>query len=112
MIKFVATLFLTTAAFFADAHCLNSDEIKLLGEGRTLEAADADDQKFREAAKKANIPYIGFHDGDLEEIRSLYQDGDLIYTYEVIGGDGNVFAGGTALVRAGCIILRLSGWVA
>jgi hypothetical protein len=112
MMKIVAAAFLATTTFLANAQCLNSDGIRLVGDGRTLEGLTADDQRFREEAKKANIPYLGLHNGDLEQIKPLYKNGDLIYSYEVTGGDGKVFAGGTALVRAGCIILRLRGWIA
>ena len=112
MINIIAAIVLSTAALVADAPCLNADEVQLVGDGRTLEALAADDKRFREEAIKANIPYIGLHDGDLEQIKSLYVAGDLIYSYEVTGDDGKVFAGGTALVRAGCIILRFRGWIA
>ena len=112
MLKIVVAAFLLAFTLCAKAQCPNTNTVQLVGRGHTLEALVAANQRNRKEAEKSKTPYIGLSDSQLKEIRSLYRDGDLIYSYEVVGADGNVFSGGTALVRSCCIILKVRGWIA
>ena len=112
MMKIVVAAFLLTFTLCAKAQCLNTDTVQLVGRGHTLEALIAANQISRKEAEKSKAPYMGLSDSLLKEIRSLYREGDRIYSYEVVGADGNVFSGGVALVRSRCILLKVREWIA
>ena len=111
MDRVLAILFLTAAASSTYAKCIDDPSIRIVGKGQTLDRLSATNGKSRADAKRAGIPFIGLDAASIKNLRSNYRKGDLIYSYEVIGRNGEAFSGGSAVVRGKCIVHLSNEWI-